>query len=134
MQTLALPSPFFEQTPALISPDWSVKSLQTAMALWNKHSRTLASATIARIANLLSSFRERKQYKYLMFNLPDYALEDVKKFLPCCDSPTVTPLATEGMIAVHSLIETKDIWRLVVKIKDCGGSAILVSAIETFIR
>jgi len=78
--------------------------------------------------------REASAFKYIMFNLPEKRLEDAKSLVPGCDSPTVMPLADPKMIAVHSVVEEERFWEVVEKIKECGGSGILVSPIEKFIR
>lgn len=78
--------------------------------------------------------REARAFKYIMFNLPEKRLEDAKALVPGCKSPTVMRLADPAMIAVHSVVEEERFWEVVEKIKECGGSGILVSPIEKFIR
>jgi len=78
--------------------------------------------------------REARAFKYIMFNLPEKRLEDAKALVPGCKSPTVMRLADPEMIAVHSVVEEERFWEVVEKIKECGGSGILVSPIEKFIR
>ncbi|MBU0767239.1 ATP phosphoribosyltransferase [Patescibacteria group bacterium] len=77
---------------------------------------------------------EAGAFKYIMFNLPEKRLKDAKVLVPGCDSPTVIPLADPQMVAVHSVVEEERFWEVVEKIKGCGGSGILVSPIEKFIR
>ena len=89
---------------------------------------------IDRLLLRAKSVREASAFKYIMFNLPKKKLRDAKALVPGCNSPTVMPLADSGMIAVHSVVEEKRFWDVVEKIKECGGSGILVSPIEKFIR
>lgn len=77
---------------------------------------------------------EAKRTKYIMFNLPKDKLGDIQNLVPGCDSPTVIPLANPAMIAVHSVVEEGRFWEVVEKIRECGGSGILVTPIEKFIR
>ncbi|MDO8648771.1 MAG: ATP phosphoribosyltransferase [Candidatus Peregrinibacteria bacterium] len=78
--------------------------------------------------------QEARKYKYIMFNAPKEALPSIKELVPGCKSPTVVPLATPGFIAVHSVVLEETFWDVVESIRACGGSGILVSPIEKFIR
>jgi len=89
---------------------------------------------IERLLLRASGVREARAFKYIMFNLPEQKLDDVKALVPGCDTPTVMRTADQTMIAVHSVVEEERFWEVVEKIKECGGSGILVSPIEKFIR
>ncbi len=89
---------------------------------------------IERLVLRAGAVREARAFKYIMFNLPEKKLEEAKALVPGCDSPTVMRLADPTMIAVHSVVEEERFWDVVEKIKECGGSGILVSPIEKFIR
>lgn len=78
--------------------------------------------------------QEARKYKYIMFNAPASALEPIKTLVPGCKSPTVVPLAESGFIAIHSMILEESFWEVVEKIRACGGSDIVVSPVEKFIR
>ena len=89
---------------------------------------------INRLLLRVEGVQEAQAFKYIMFNLPKKKLDDAKVLVPGCDSPTVMPLADPEMIAVHSVVEEERFWEVVEKIKECGGSGIIVSPIEKFIR
>lgn len=78
--------------------------------------------------------QEARKYKYIMFNLPKDNLKKVTELVPGCKSPTVVPLADPAFIAIHSVVLEEEFWDIVEKIRECGGSGILVSPIEKFIR
>ncbi len=78
--------------------------------------------------------QEARKYKYVMFNAPASSLETIKKLVPGCKSPSVMPLADPAFIAIHSVVLEEEFWDVVEKIRACGGSAILVSPLEKFIR
>jgi ATP phosphoribosyltransferase len=78
--------------------------------------------------------QEAKKYKYIMFNAPAEVIEPIKRLLPGCKSPTVVPLAEPGYIAVHSMVLEETFWDVVEKIRECGGTAILVTPVEKFIQ
>ena len=75
-----------------------------------------------------------RRYKYIMFNAPESALESIRQLLPGRKSPTVVPLLEPGYVAVHSLVEEERFWDVVDQIRANGGSDILVSPVEKFIR
>lgn len=71
--------------------------------------------------------------RYIMMNAPEDTLETIKKIAPGLSSPTVMKLSQKGMIAVHSVIEKKEVWDVVEKLKKIGASGILVVPIENMI-
>lgn len=78
--------------------------------------------------------QEARKYKYIMFNAPSTALQKIRELVPGCKSPTVIPLADPAFVAVHSVVLEERFWDVVEQIRACGGSGILVSPIEKFIR
>lgn len=82
----------------------------------------------------IQGVQDAQTMKYIMFNVEKDRLEETLSLVPGCDSPTVIPLADSSMAAVHSMVEEEKFWDTVEKIKSVGGSAIIVSPIEKFIR
>lgn len=78
--------------------------------------------------------QDARHYKYVMFNAPESALDQIKGLLPGCQSPTVVRLAEPGYIAVHSTVLEETFWELVEKVRECGGRDILVAPVEKFIQ
>jgi len=78
--------------------------------------------------------QEARKYKYIMFNAPAEAIGAIKELLPGCKSPTVVPLAEPGYVAVHSMVLEETFWDVVEKIRGCGGTDILVTPVEKFLR
>ncbi|MGC4104910.1 MAG: ATP phosphoribosyltransferase [Thermomicrobiales bacterium] len=73
------------------------------------------------------------QYKYVMMNAPEDALEAIRAILPGQKAPTVVPLADPGWVAVHSVIEEEVFWEKIELLREAGASAIIVSAIDKFL-
>ena len=76
---------------------------------------------------------EARAHRYLMLNTPESALDAV------CDiigsrSPSVLPLAQPGMVAVHALVPSKEVWRLLPELEAVGASSILVVPVERMTR
>lgn len=74
---------------------------------------------------------ERK--KYILLNAPNDKLAEIESYLPGMKSPTVMPLAESGWSSVHSVIEEKDFWEIIGKLKAAGAQGILVIPIEKMI-
>lgn len=72
--------------------------------------------------------------KSVMMNAPRTALVEIEDVLPGIDSPTVTPLAREGWVAIHSVVEEDDdFWKKILQLKAAGASGILISPIDRVI-
>jgi len=71
--------------------------------------------------------------KYILFNIPNAKINSVSKVLPVLKSPTVLPLMEEGWSSLHTVINRKDFWDVIGKIKKEGAQGILVIPIENMI-
>lgn len=90
----------------------------------------------AYLDRLLRRFRgalAASQYKYIMMNAPASALEDIQSVVPGLKCPTVVPLAKEGWVAIHTVVQEEVFWEVIERLKDMGASEILVSPIEKMI-
>ena len=94
----------------------------------NKDSETLKKLLI-RLESVLTARRKR----YIMMNAPAKILPQIKKIAPGLSAPTIMNLSEPGMIAVHSVIDAVDVWRIINKLKKIGASGILTVPIERMI-
>jgi ATP phosphoribosyltransferase len=91
------------------------------------------SAELAAIDTMLSAVIAARGRKYLMMNAPAATLPELERLLPALESPTVIPLAHEGMIAIHSVVGADEVWGLLPRLKAAGASGILVLPIEKIV-
>lgn len=91
------------------------------------------AAEIARLETMLSAVTAARDRKYLMMNAPAARLADLESLLPGLESPSVIPLAHAGMIAIHSVVGSDEVWDLLPRLKDAGASGILVLPIEKLV-
>jgi ATP phosphoribosyltransferase len=82
------------------------------------------------ITTMLGSVIAARGRKYLMMNAPATHLPELEALLPGLESPSVIPLAHEGMIAIHSVVTADEVWGLLPRLKGAGASGILVLPIE----
>ena len=89
----------------------------------------LVRELIQRIQSVLRA----KETKYVVLNIPKDSLGEIVKLLPGVKSPTVVPLADEGWVAIHTVIEERDFWEKINLLKVAGAQGIVVMPIEKII-
>jgi ATP phosphoribosyltransferase len=90
-------------------------------------------AELEAIDTMLGAVIAARGRKYLMMNAPATCLGELQALLPALESPTVIPLAHEGMIAIHTVVGADDVWGLLPRLKASGASGILVLPIEKIV-
>jgi ATP phosphoribosyltransferase len=88
---------------------------------------------VAALDTMVSAVIAARGRKYLLMNAPAGRLDDIDAILPGLDSPSVIPLAHDGMIAIHSVVGADDVWGLLPRLKAAGASGILVLPIEKLV-
>jgi ATP phosphoribosyltransferase len=86
------------------------------------------------LVEMLHSVLEARGKEYVMMNAPAASLERIRSIIPGLSGPTVMPLADPTMIAVHSVVERANLWRLIPALKEAGARDILVLPIERVVR
>jgi ATP phosphoribosyltransferase len=104
-----------------------------AVLIASETSRRRRATEIARLETMLAAAGAAQDRKYLMMNAPAARLADLESMLPGLESPSVIPLAHEGMIAIHSVVGADEVWDLLPRLKDAGASGILVLPIEKLV-
>lgn len=79
-----------------------------------------------------SVLRSRKS-KYILMNVPNNKIQEISSILPVLKSPTVMPLAEEGLSSLHSVIEEDTFWDVIDQLKEAGAEGILVCPIEKMV-
>ena len=68
-----------------------------------------------------------------MMNAPQESVNEIKRIIPSLKSPTVMPLADNGMVAIHTVVTISTFWDLMEKLKGAGATGIVVLPIESMI-
>ena len=118
--------------------------LQPIETLWDSQAALVANPDSLEVADrreLIDRLRVRlrglldaKQMKYVTLNAPRSALPEIEEILPGMKSPTVVPLAEEDMVALHAAVKEEVFWDVMERIKEAGGSEILVLPVEKVMR
>jgi ATP phosphoribosyltransferase len=90
-------------------------------------------ADTGRLVSMLRAVVEARAHRYLMFNAPQERLAEVCAIIGS-DSPSVLPLAAPGMVAVHALVPSAEVWRLLPELSAAGAASILVVPVERMAR
>lgn len=86
-----------------------------------------------RLRTRLQGNIQARQTKYVMMNAPEKSLGEIREILPGMRSPTVVPLAEEGMVAVHSAVPEEVFWDVIEQLKKTGATDILVVPVEKMV-
>lgn len=108
--------------------------LASEAVLVARNGETDADDRVGGLVNMLRSVLDARGREYMMMNAPVEALERIRALIPGLSGPTVMPLADPAFIAVHSVVERSQLWRIVPALKEVGARDILVVPIEKVVR
>lgn len=104
-----------------------------AVLVANPVARRERAEQLAAIETMLGAVIAARDKKYVMMNAPAAKLAELEALLPGLASPSIIPLAHEGMIALHSVVGADEVWGLLPRLKAAGASGILVLPIEKIV-
>src|SRR5690625_8017329 len=81
----------------------------------------------------MEGYQQAEKSRYIMMNAPQSAVEEIKKIIPSLKSPTVMPLADNGMVAIHTVVTITTFWDVMEKLKEAGATGIVMLPIESMI-
>ncbi len=91
---------------------------------------------VRQIATALESVLAADGKRYLMMNVPEDSLDDVRDVIPGMGGPTVMDIADgeEDLVAVHAVVDESDVFETINDVKQAGASDILVTEIERLVE
>jgi ATP phosphoribosyltransferase len=92
-----------------------------------------ADGDVAQVATMLRAVVAGRSRRYVMMNAPQDAVERLEAIIPGLAAPTVIPLAHNGLVAVHSVVDTDDLWHVLPELETAGATGILVLPIEQMV-
>lgn len=73
--------------------------------------------------------------KYLCANVPSASLEEIKSFLPGLAAPTVISLLDiPDQVAIQVVVDSDKVYQSIRKLKQLGGSGILIMSVDQMIK
>jgi ATP phosphoribosyltransferase len=95
---------------------------------------TAEDEKVQQVATALDSVLAAEDRRYLMMNVPEAALSEVKEVLPGMGGPTVMDVAGSDDVAVHAVVAEREVFETITALKDVGASDILVTEIERLVE
>ena len=92
-----------------------------------------ADEHVQELLQRVQSVLRAKETKYVVLNIHKDNLNKAISLLPGVKSPSVVPLADEGWVAVHTVIQENDFWDRINLLKQAGAQGITVMPIEKII-
>jgi len=88
---------------------------------------------IRKILQRIEGHKLASQSRYIMMNAPEDAVPKIKQIIPSLKSPTVMPLADNGMVAIHTVVPLSIFWNVMENLKEAGATGIVMLPIESMI-
>ena len=89
---------------------------------------------VRQVTTALQSVLSAEDKRYLMMNVPRDRIDDVEDVLPGLGGPTVMDIAGGEKVAVHAVVDERDVFETINAVKEQGASGILVTEIERLIE
>lgn len=88
---------------------------------------------VKKILQRIEGYQLAAKSRYIMMNAPQESVAEIKNIIPSLKSPTVMPLADNGMVAIHTVIPLATFWEVMEQLKDAGATGIVMLPIESMI-
>jgi ATP phosphoribosyltransferase len=90
---------------------------------------------VGQVQTAFRSVLDAEGKRYLMMNVPEEALDDVRDVIPGMGGPTVMNVAGEddGDLAVHVVVDEREVFEVIPELKAAGASDVLVTEIERLV-
>ncbi len=89
---------------------------------------------VEQVRTALQSVLSAAGKRYLMLNAPEENLDAIEGVIPGLGGPTVLDVDEPGMVAVHAVVEERDVFEAVNDLKREGATGILVTEIERLVE
>jgi len=110
-----------------------IETLVESQAILIEGSTADRSATATRVITMLDAAMAARNRRYVVMNAPRSAVDVIEAVIPGIEAPTVVPLTHKDMVAIHSVVESSDVWHVLPRLKDVGASGILVLPVQQVI-
>ncbi len=108
----------------------AVGTLIESQAILVSRAADVDDTRVQQVATALRAVTAGRRKRYLLLNAPTTALDAIIDLIPGLEAPTVVPLAEEGWVAIHSVVDAEHLWELLPELEAAGGKGILVLPIE----
>jgi ATP phosphoribosyltransferase len=88
---------------------------------------------VQQVRMALESVKSAEGKRYLMMNAPEDNLDTIKEVIPGLGGPTVMDIAGQENVAVHAVVDERQVFEAINDLKQEGATGILVTEIERMI-
>lgn len=106
---------------------------ETQLIQTNKPLSEGKKALIEKFLQRMEGHQKAEKSRYIMMNAPEESVSEIKEIIPSLKSPTVMPLADNGMVAIHTVVTISTFWDVMEKLKEAGATGIVMLPIESMI-
>ncbi|WP_247010237.1 ATP phosphoribosyltransferase [Halorientalis litorea] len=89
---------------------------------------------VEQVTTALRSVKTAEGKRYLMMNVPEENLQAVKDVIPGLGGPTVMDIAGDSKVAVHAVVDERQVFETINDLEREGASGILVTEIERMVE
>jgi len=93
-----------------------------------------ADPKVEQVTTALRSVRAAEGKRYLMMNVPASNLDAVREIIPGMGGPTVMDVAGSDDVAVHAVVDEREVFSTITELKAEGASDVLVTEIERLVE
>jgi ATP phosphoribosyltransferase len=98
------------------------------------HPDAVDDEKVRQLVTAFESVLAAEDRRYLMLNVPEDRLDDVRDVLPGMGGPTVMDVAGTDDVAVHAVVEERAVFGVINDLKAMGASDVLVTEIERLVE
>jgi len=106
---------------------------ETQLVQTNKPLSEGKQSLIEKFLQRMEGYQQAEKSRYIMMNAPQESVNKIKEIIPSLKSPTVMPLADNGMVAIHTVVTISTFWDVMEKLKEAGATGIVMLPIESMI-
>ena len=103
-----------------------VQTLLESQAVLVEAADRRRSETASTVVTMLRAAMAARRKRYLVMNAPEDAVPAIADIIPGIDAPTIVPLAVDGMVAIHSVVDAADVWHVLPRLEAARATGILV--------
>jgi ATP phosphoribosyltransferase len=110
-----------------------IETILESQAILVEGMGSIRSATATRVITMLNAAMAARNTRYVVMNAPQSAVDEIGAVIPGIEAPTVVPLTHGGMVAIHSVVDSSDVWHVLPRLKEVGATGILVLPVQQVI-
>lgn len=112
---------------------FTILESETKLIQTNKELSPGKQELIKKFLVRIDGFQRAKKSRYMMMNAPADKIDRIKEIVPSMKSPTIVPLADNGMVAIHTVIPYDRFWIVMEDLKQAGATDIVMLPIDSMI-